>query len=76
MEATREIPETSYGLSRDALRELVAESRDKQGLPPKVEDAATLNRVATLLSSPNELDPTRVEDISTPSLRTRDGDTV
>ncbi|MHB1554309.1 MAG: hypothetical protein ACYCSX_05765 [Acidimicrobiales bacterium] len=43
----------------------IAESRARQGLPPKVIDGATLRRVAALLTSgaPLDGDPARVEAI-------------
>jgi hypothetical protein len=36
----------------DAVRAIVARTRAEQGLPPTIEDPATLKRVATILELP------------------------
>lgn len=40
--------ERSHGVGREALRQWVAESRAAQGLPPTIEDPATIEKVARI----------------------------
>lgn len=41
----------SYGLCRPCLKNFVTESRAKQGLPPTVEDEATLRKLGAIVAS-------------------------
>jgi hypothetical protein len=47
----------------NAIRRLVGRTRREQGLPPTVEDQATLDKIATLIESAPPLSAQQIETV-------------